>query len=67
MWTGKYWLMKVKTIVSVDSSGIRKASGQPLRLSIIVSMCLLPELEVLHSMTRSMAILLNGLSRISVI
>ena len=34
---------------------------------MIVGMCLLPEVEVLQSVTRSMAILSNGLSGISVI
>ena len=32
MWTGKYWLMKVETIVSADLSGIRKASRQPKKV-----------------------------------
>ena len=31
MWTGKYRLIKVDTMVSVDLSGIGKASGQPMR------------------------------------
>ena len=34
---------------------------------MIVRMCLLPDVEVLQSVTKSMAILLNGLSGISVI
>ena len=33
----------------------------------MVRMCLLPELEVSHSVTKSLAILLNGQSGISVI
>ena len=48
MWTGRYWLMKVDTILYADLSGVAKASGHPVRLSIIVRICLLPELEVLH-------------------
>ena len=44
--------MKVETIVSADLSSIGKTSGQP----IIVRMCLFPELEVSHSVNRSMAI-----------
>ena len=67
MWTGRYWLIKVDIMVSADLSGIQKATGQPVRWSIIVRIGLFPELEVLHSVTRSMAILLNGLSGISVI
>ena len=31
MWTGKYWLMRVETIVSADLSGIGKDSGQAVR------------------------------------
>ena len=34
---------------------------------MMVNMCLLPEVEVLQSVTKSMAILSNGLSGISVI
>ena len=33
----------------------------------MVNMCLLPEVDVLQSVTKSMAILLNGLSGISII
>ena len=46
MCTGKYSLMNVATIVSADLSGMGNASGHPLRWSIIVSMCLLPEVDV---------------------
>ena len=56
MWTGKYWLMMVETVVYADSSAIRKASGQPVRWSIMVRMFLFPELEVSHSVTKSMTI-----------
>ena len=59
--------MKVDTAVSADLSGIGNASGHTLRWSIIVRMCLLPEVDVLHSVTRSMMILSNGHSGISVI
>ena len=67
MCSGKYSLMNVATIVSADLLGMGNASGHPVRWSIIVSMCLLPDVYVSHSVTRSIAILLNGLSGISVI
>ena len=44
--------MKVETIVSADLSGMGKASDQPERWSVIVSMCLFPELDVSHSVTK---------------
>ena len=66
MCTGKYWLIRVVTMVSVDLSGMEKASGHPVRWSIMVRMCLLPDVEVLQSVTKSIAILSNGLSGISV-
>ena len=31
MCTGKYWLIRVATMVSVDLSGMGKASGHPVR------------------------------------
>ena len=31
MCTGKYWLIRVATMVSADLSGMGKASGQPVR------------------------------------
>ena len=64
MCTGKYSLMNVATIVSADLSGMRNASGHPVRWSIIVSMCLFPDVDVSHSVTKSIAILLNDLSGI---
>ena len=67
MCSGKYSLINVEIIVSVDLSGIGNASGHPVRWSIIVKMCLLPDVDVSHSLTRSIAILSNGLSGISVI
>ena len=67
MCTGKHSLVRVVTMVSADLSGIGNASGPPVRWSIIVRMCLLPHVEVSQSVTRSMAILSNGLSGISVI
>ena len=67
MCTGKYSLINVATIVSADLSGMGNASGHPVKWSIIVRMCLLPDVEVLQSVTKSMAILSNGLSGISVI
>ena len=54
-------------MVSADLSGIGNASGYPVRWSIIVRMCLLPDVEVSQLVTKSMAILSNGLSGISVI
>ena len=54
-------------MVSANLSGIWKAYGHPVRWSIIVMMCILPHVDVSHSVTKSMAILSNGLSGISVI
>ena len=31
MWTGKYWLIRVVTMVSADLSGMGKASGHPVK------------------------------------
>ena len=67
MCTGRYLLMKVETIVSAHLSSIGNASGYPVKWSIIVRMCLFPDIEVSHSVTRSIAILLNGLLGISII
>ena len=54
-------------MVSADLSGMGKASGQPVRWLIMVNICLLPKVEVSQSVTKSIAILSNGLSGISVI
>ena len=54
--TGKYSLINVETIVSADLSGMGNASGHPVRWSIIVKMCLLPNVDVSHSVMRSIAI-----------
>ena len=54
-------------MVFTDLSGIGNASGHPVRWLIIVRMCLLPDAEVLQLVTKSMAILSNGLSGILVI
>ena len=54
-------------MVSADLSGIGKASGHTVKWSIIVRMCLLPNVQVSQLVTKSMAILSNGLSDISVI
>ena len=59
--------MNVDTVVSADLSGFGKASGHPVRGLMMVSICLFPEQEVSHSVTKSMAILLKGHSDISVI
>ena len=62
MCTGKYLFIYVEAIVSVVLSGIGNASGHPVRWSIIVKMCLLPDVDASHSVMRSIAILSNGLS-----
>ena len=67
MCTGKYSLMNVATTVSANLSGIGKASSHPVKWPTIVRMYLLPDVEVLQLVTKSMAILSNGLSGISVI
>ena len=67
MCTGKYPLINLATIVSADLSGMGNASGYPVKKSMIVRMWLLPDDEVLQLVTKSMAILSNGLSGISVI
>ena len=67
MCIGKYWFIRVATMVSADLSGIGKASSQPVRWSIMVNIFLLPEVEVSQSVTKSIAILSNVLSGISVI
>ena len=53
MCTGRYSLMKVETIVSVDLSGIGNASGHPVKWSIMVRMCVFPDVDVSHSVTKS--------------
>ena len=65
--TGKYSFINVETIVSAVVSGIQNASGHPVRWSIIVKMYLLPDVDVSHSVMRSIAILSNGLYGISII
>ena len=67
MCTGKYSFINVETIVSAVLPGIGYASGHPVRWSIIVQMHLLPDVKVSHSVMRSIAILSNGLSGISII
>ena len=67
MCTGKYLLINVATIVSADLSGMGNASGHPVKWSIIVRICLLPDVEVSQLETKLIAILSNGLSGISVI
>ena len=49
-------------MVSADLSGLGNASGHPVRWSMMVKMCLLPEADVSQSVTKSIAILSNGLS-----
>ena len=60
MCTGKYSLINVETILSADLSGIGNASGYPVRWSMIVNIYLFPDVDVSHSVTRSIAILSNG-------
>ena len=67
MCTGKYLLINVATIVSADLSEMGNASGHPVKWSIIVRLCLLSDDEVSQLVTKSMTILSNGLSGISVI
>ena len=52
MCTGKYSFINVESIVSAVFSGIGNASGHPVRWSIIVKMCLWPDVDVLHSVMR---------------
>ena len=59
--------MNVDTMVSADLSNMGKASSNPVRWSMMVRICLLPEVDVSHSVTKSMVILSNGHSSISVI
>ena len=59
--------MKVETIVSAALSGMGNASGHPVKWSVIVSICVFPDVEVSYSVTRSIVILSNSLSGISVI
>ena len=59
--TGRYSFIRVETIVSAVLSGVRYVSGHPVRWSIMVKMCLFPDVDVLHSVMRLMAILSNGL------
>ena len=65
--TGRYSFIKVETIVSTVLSGIGYASGHPVRWSVIVKMCLFPDVDVSHYVIRSKAILSNGLLEISII
>ena len=67
MCTGKYLLINVATMVSAGLSGIGNASGQPVRWSIIMRMCLLPDVEVSQSVTKLVAFISNGLSGMSII
>ena len=43
--------MNVDTMVFADLSGMEKDSGHPVRWLIMVRICLLPEIEVSHSVT----------------
>ena len=53
MRTGKYSFINGETIVSPVLSGIGNASGHPVRWSITVKMCLLPDVDVSHIVMRS--------------
>ena len=48
-------------MMSADLSDIGKASSHPVRWSFIGRMCLLPNVDISHSVTMSLAILLNDL------
>ena len=67
MCTGRYLLMKVETIVSADLSGIENASGHLVKWSMMGKICLFPNVDVSHSVTRSIAILSKGLLGIAFI
>ena len=67
MCTDRYSLIKIETIVSADLSGMGNASSHLVKWPIIVRMCLFHDVEILHSVTKSIAILSNGLSGISII
>ena len=60
MCTGRYWFMKVETIVSADLSSMGNASRHTVMWSIVVRMCLFQEVNVSHSITKSIAILSNS-------
>ena len=59
--------MNMQAIVSVFLSGIRKASGHPVKWSIMVRVCWFPYRETFRSVITSMAALSNGWSGISII
>ena len=67
MCTGRYSLMNVETIVSAVLSGIGYAYGHPVRWCIMIKICLFPDVDVSHSVMRSIGILPNGWSGISII
>ena len=58
--------MNAFVMVSAFLFGIGIASGHPVNRSMMVRMCLFPFVDSVKSVTRSMAILLKGLSGISV-
>ena len=65
--TSKYFLIKVETIVSADLSWIGNASGHPVKWSMMVRICMFPDVGVSHLVIRSIAILLKGLLGIFII
>ena len=67
MWIGRELLIKTQTMVSAFLLGIVKGSDPPVKWSMIVSMCWFLSVDMLWSVTRSMANLSKGLSGISVI
>ena len=58
--------MNALVIVSADLFGIGIASGHPISRSMMVKICLVPLLDSVKSVTRSIAILSKGQSGISV-
>ena len=67
MCSGRYSLINIETIGSVDLSDMGNASGHPVRWAMMVKMCLFTDVDVSHSVTRLIVILSNGLSGISAI
>ena len=46
MCTGRYSLINVETIAFADLLGMGNASGHPVRWSMMVKMCLFPDVDV---------------------
>ena len=59
--------MKMQTIVSAFLSVMGKASGHPVKWSVIMRMSWFPDMETLRSVTKYIAILLKGPSGMFII